>query len=111
MKSLNDTLKTIYEALCGIQGANVFHYEKPAAVKAPYIVWAEDGEGESFHTNNHKAEQVISGSVDLYTLEEFDDLVDDIQEALDEVCAWRLDAVQYEDETKLIHYSWNFEVN
>ena len=110
MKSLTEQLKTIYQALTAINGAKVYHYEKPAAVKAPYIVWMENGEGDSYHTNNHKDEQVIAGAVDLYTKTEFDPLVDSIQAALDGVCAWRLDSVMYEDETKLIHYSWDFEV-
>lgn len=111
MKSLNETLRTVYEALVAIEGAKVYHYEKPAAVKAPYVIWREDGESDSFHSDNHKEEQTISGAVDLYTLAEFDPLVDAIQSALDGVCAWRLDTVMYEDETKLIHYSWDFEVS
>ena len=110
MKSLNNLLQTVYQALTQINGAKVYHYEKPAAVRAPYIVWSERGEGDSMHSNNHKEEQVISGVVDLYTLTEFDALVDSVQTALDGVCAWRLDSVMYEDDTKLIHYSWDFEV-
>ena len=110
MKSLNNLLKTVYDALTAIEDANVYHYEKPAAVKAPYIIWAEQGEDNSFHANNAKQDQIISGTVDLYTLTEFDPLVDSIQEALNGVCAWSLDSVMYEDETKLIHYSWDFEV-
>lgn len=110
MKSLNQQLQTIYEVLTSISGAKVYHYEKPAAVRAPYIIWSERGEGDSMHSDNHKEEQVITGAIDLYTLTEFDPLVDLIQSALDGVCAWRLDSVMYEDDTKLIHYSWDFEV-
>jgi len=110
MKLLTNQLKTIYQALTAIEGAKVYHYEKPAAVKAPYIIWHENGEGDSFCANNHKQNQVITGAVDLYTKTEFDPLVDSIQAALDGVCAWTLDTVMYEDETKLIHYSWDFEV-
>lgn len=108
--SLQNKVKTIYEALLAIPNSKVYHYEKPAAVKAPYIIWAEQGEGDSFYAGNHKEEQNISGVVDLYTLEEFDPLADEVQTALDGVCSWRLDSVLYEDETKLIHYSWDFEV-
>ena len=110
MKSLNNQLQTIYQALTAINNAKVYHYEKPADVRAPYIVWSERGEGDSMHSNNHKEVQVITGAIDLYTLTEFDSLVDSIQSALDGVCAWRLDSVMYEDDTKLIHYSWDFEV-
>lgn len=110
MKSLNETLRTVYEALVAIDGAKVYHYEKPAAVKAPYVIWGENGEDGSFHANNRKQEQVITGAVNLYTLTEFDPLVDAIQEALDGVCSWTLESVMYEDDTKLIHYTWEFEV-
>jgi hypothetical protein len=110
MKSLNLLLKTISDALTSIEGAKVYHYHKPEAIKAPYIIWAEDGEGDSFHSGNHKSEQLIQGVVDYYTLREFDATVDLIQAALNGVCAFSLDSVQYEDETKLIHYHWTFEV-
>ena len=110
MKSLNQTLFTVYDALNSIENAKVYHYEKPAAVKAPYIIWSERGEEGSFHANNHKEDQVITGAVDLYTLTEFDPLIDSVQNALDGVCAWSLESVMYEDDTKLIHYSWDFEV-
>ena len=38
-------------------------------------------------------------------------MVDNIQDALNEVenLGWNLDAVLYEDETGLIHFSWNWE--
>ena len=111
MKSLNQQLQTIYQALTAIEGAKVYHYEKPADVRAPYIIWSERGEGDSMHSNNRKEEQVITGAIDLYTLMEFDGLVDKVQDALNGVCAFRLDSVMYEDDTKLIHYSWDFEVS
>ena len=110
MKSLNLLLKQIADSLTAIEGAKVYHYTKPDVVKAPYIIWQEDGEADSFHANNRKNEQLITGVVDYYTQKEFDATVDLIQSALDGVCAFQLDSVQYEDQTKLIHYQWTFEV-
>lgn len=117
MKSLVNNTKTIRDALLESVGASetpsVFHYQRPARESLKrYVVWAEDGESGSFMVNNRKAEQQISGSIDLYTDREFDPWADRIQEALDalENVTWNLDSVQYEDETGLIHFEWAFTV-
>lgn len=78
---------------------------------APYIVWAEDGQSGSSSANNRVKHQTITGTVDLFTrvLDE-DPLVDKIQTALNGVCVWRLNSVQYEDSTALKHWEWVFEI-
>lgn len=108
---MTSKLMKINSLLTGIEGLKVYHYWRPRLV-APFCIWAEDGEGESLHTNNKKSEQVISGSIDYFTLTEFDTNIDRIQEALNETedVAWYLSSVQYEDTTNLIHYEWMFEV-
>ena len=59
--------------------------------------------------NNRMSEQQLHGTVDLYTLEEYNPLIDEIQEALNEVMGgWSLNTVDYEDETNLIHYEWEW---
>ena len=91
---------------------NVFHYTRKNSKTLPYVVWSEDGEQDSFNANNHKAEQQLSGVVDFYTLTEFDPIADAIQTVLDsEPIGWRLDSVQYEEETNLIHYQWRWWVS
>ena len=104
-------LNKVKEALTSIDGLKVYHYWHPK-LKAPYCIWQEDSEGESLHSNNEKSEQVIDGTIDYYTLKEFDPNVDNIQEALKnaEGIGWRINSVQYEDETNLIHYEWSFSV-
>jgi len=90
----------------------VYHYWRPR-LTAPYVVWAEDGEAGSFHADDHKKEQVIAGFIDFYTRKEFDTIADSIQTVLyglqGEPFTWRLESVQYEDETNLIHYQWTWE--
>ena len=117
MRSLIDRLRHI-AARFGLIGttnpehpASVHHYEKPANTRAPYLVWAEDGEPGSFFGDSRKGEQAIGGTLDLYTLTEFDPLIDEAQEALSELfgSSWVLEDVLYEDETKLIHYAWRWE--
>lgn len=101
----------LVNALTGITGLSVYHYMRPK-LKAPYCVWQEDAEYSSLQDDNHKGEQSISGTVDYFTREEFDDNIDNIQDALNGVenLYWELLSVQFEDETNLIHYEWLFRV-
>lgn len=104
-------LKQIRDALTSIEGLKVYHYWRTQQ-QPPYCIWQEDGEGDSLHTNNHKSEQVISGTVDYFTLNEYDEMIEAIQTALNslENCGWNLSAVQYEEDTNLVHYTWDWEI-
>lgn len=111
MKSLQDKLKKLYTTLAEALDCEVSHYEASTAI--PRCIWTEDGESAElgFTADNRKQEQGISGIIDFYTQTEFDPLVDDIQEILDMTyAAWHLEKVQFEDETRLIHYQWQWEV-
>lgn len=90
---------------------DVYHYE---ALKKTnhYIVWSEDGSGKDLSANNRKQIQVIQGTIDLYTQMEDDPYIDQIQKELNEAgISWSLNSVQYDDDTKYIHYEWVFEVS
>lgn len=88
----------------------VFHYEAYQQT-GNYIVWAEDGEGQSGHADNHKTTQVMAGTIDYFTKTEFDPIVETIQEKLNSIdIAWRLNSVQYEKDTGYIHYEWTWEM-
>lgn len=108
---MNLKLQKIRDALVSVEGLIVYHYWHPN-LNAPYCIWQEDGEGDSLHTNNHKAEQVITGTIDYFTRTEFDENFENIQKVLNELenCGWMLNSVQYEDETNLIHYEWAFQI-
>lgn len=107
--NINTKLKKIRDILIAVF-ADTYHYEAPGELTR-YIVWSEDMEGEPFYADNGKKETVILGTVDLYSKTEFDQLVDQIQVALEEnKISNRISAIQYEDETRLIHYTWDFEV-
>ena len=109
MLSLQSKLYQIGAKLATVT-TNCWHYWRPVTA-VPCLMWAESGEEDSFNSDNHKTEQNISGTCDFYTKTEFDPLIDEIQEALDEMgLAWSLNSVQYEDETKMIHYEWRWEV-
>lgn len=101
-------LQPLGEALAAIV-PNTKHYWRPN-MEPPFCVWAEDGEN-GFSAGNKKAEQAITGTIDYYTKQEYDTAADEIQAALNALgIPWRLNSVQFEDETGLIHYEWIWEV-
>ncbi len=109
MKSLITKLKKIRDVLVSCHH-DVYHYEAPKGLQK-YIVWAEDGEGDPLELDNNKVEQVITGTIDLFTKSEYDELIDTIQDALNQnSISFNLSSVQYETETEYIHYEWRFEI-
>lgn len=110
--TLQTKLSTFGEILAEVV-ENLYHYWRPN-MKAPFAVWREDGENTSFHGNNHKEEQAVAGYLDYFTKTEFDPVVDTIQATLNSVTditvAWRLNTVDYEEDTNLIHWSWEWVI-
>lgn len=89
---------------------DVFHYEAWAKPDK-YIVWAEDNEARSLNADNQKDEQVIEGTIDYFTKEEYDSNVKAIQQKLNSIdLAWQLSSIQHEKDTGYIHYEWVFEL-
>ena len=112
--TLQQKLERIGAALVAGVGSNVYHYWRPN-MQAPFCVWGEDREDSSLDADDQKQEQAISGYVDYYTKTEYDPMLDTVQDVLrgiagDMAFCWRLDSVQYEEETNLIHYQWLWSV-
>lgn len=75
-----------------------------------YFVWQEDGAVGLLAEGRH-AERVITGTTDLFTKREFDPWAATFEKSLDERrIAWRLNMVQYEENTGFYHYEWAWEV-
>lgn len=112
--SVQNKLNELYTTLANI--ASCYHYFAPSGAKAPYIVWAEDSEDNSFQADNHKVRQAFSGYVDYFTKAEFDANFDSIQNALDDLegISWTWDATQYGDpqheDDNLIHHTWSWRM-
>lgn len=110
MMSLNDRLESLAEEFSELSDY-VFHYWRPRPDGIDqYIIWAEDMEDTSLNADNKKKEQGLHGTMDLFTLTEFDPLVDSIQDKLNDMenMSWRFNSVQYEEETGLIHHEWEW---
>lgn len=75
-----------------------------------YFVWQEDGANDLTANNGH-GERVMTGRTDLYTKAELDPWADALGEALTgQGVAWTLISAEYEPETGLYHWSWDWEV-
>lgn len=103
------SLDTIKNALLGLT-SRVYHYAVEPNANPPYIVWQEDGANDLEAGNRH-IERAYTGTIDLYTLEDGDPLMESVPQALDRSgeIAWYLNSVQYEEDTELIHYEWAWE--
>lgn len=93
----------------GTLGGNVYHMHR-SDMDFPCIVWQEDGDNDLL-ADGTVAEIAVTGTLDYFTQQEFDPMVDAIRAKLDEIgAAWGLNSIQYEDATNLIHYEWTWEV-
>lgn len=108
MKELRDELVKLTTAC--------YHYFAPSSVQAPFIVWYEESEDNSFQADNHKVRQAVSGFVEYFTPTEFDPRFDSIQSTLDgiEGLSWTWETTQYGDPTRdddnLIHHTWSWRM-
>ena len=91
-----------------VAGENVSHMQRLKSRR--YFVWQEDGFDDLEASGRH-IEKAVTGSTDLFTPQEFDPWVDALGESLSSHCiAWRLNSIQYEQETRLFHYEWTWTV-
>lgn len=113
--SIQNRLNDFYTGLASL-GVDCFHYYAPMSQPAPYIVWNEDSEDESFMADNKKVRQALSGFVEFYTATEFDATFDAIQDYLESVegLSWTWEATQYGDpkngDDNLIHHTWSWRM-
>ena len=100
-KALKSALKA-----CGVP---VFHLEAAKAEKR-YIVWREVRE-KTLRANGKVALRLHVIAVDFFTKDEYDELPNKIEVAIDSIGAAHDDVeIDYEPDTGYIHYSWTCEV-
>lgn len=82
----------------------------PSDTDFPYIVWGDDGAND-LGANNAHGEKCSTGYIDLYTRRDGDPLKAKIEAALEGIpTAYQLISVDYEEDTGVIHYSWDWEL-
>lgn len=102
-------LTTLIEALAALC-PETHHFYAPPNTMPPYLVWAEDG-GNDLGANNQHVERAVTGSLNLFTRDEADPLIRGVRSLMDRLpVAYSLISVSWEEETGLIHYSWDWEV-
>lgn len=103
-------LNTLIDAL----NATGIAFKETGWSKAPgtdYGAVALDGSGASVWADDQMTEQAITGTVDLFTLDSGIAQMKSVQQALcDCKISWRLNTIQYEEDTGLTHYEWVFEM-
>lgn len=86
----------------------VSHFQRMDSTR--YFVWQEDGRNDLEADGVH-AEGAVTGVSDLFTTVEFDPWAEGLQKAFDRYgISWNLRDVQFEEETGIIHYTWDWQV-
>lgn len=91
-----------------LKGYSFAHFAWSHAPEGDYGTWGEDT-GNEFAIGNVVAEQVMNGFLDFFTRDDSGTPKADIQKAMtDAGIVWNLDAIQYENDTGYIHYTWEY---
>ena len=86
------------------------HFAWDKAPKGDYGVWGEDS-AQHFFADGRLEMQTTQGTIDLFTRNPSGNGKDAIQSILNDLgVAWHLNSVQYESDTRYVHYEWVFEV-
>jgi len=89
----------------------VYRYTAPATPAFPYIIWQDEMESDMFCGDGRKLFKTMEGSVDLYTKTADCPFIDKIEKALNDagIC-FRLNSVQFEPTTRIIHHEWVWNI-
>ena len=104
----------MFEDLLAALQATGIPFEAYAWETAPaedYGVVSLDGPGGTLFADDHTEEQAVSGMVDLFVRGPSTAKARTVQAAMNAFdCAWKLNMVQYEPDTRLVHFSWDYEL-
>lgn len=76
---------------------------------APYGLLTIEGGADSTAGDDQIINQGIRGSIDLFAPDPGTTWPTQVQDAINGHVAWRLNSVQFEADTRLVHYEWLFE--
>ncbi len=87
--------------------ADTYHYKAPQQKKPPYIVWGETSISHAEDADDRAQILLVSGELWYYTNEEYDQVVHEIMDALDEAeAAWRVSSIGRDNTTGMIVYGF-----
>ncbi len=94
-------------------GLEFAHFAWSSAPAGDYGIYAEDGMPQ-FEANNRRVEHLVHAYVSLFTRDDsgqtqelIENLFDQLQD--EEVFAWSVNTIQFENATKFIHIEWEVE--
>lgn len=101
----------VRDALLTVLPNATYHFRADEG-STKYIVWQEAVESEgSQWSDNTLMNQVIIGTAEYFTPDEYDPNVDKIQKAFSDAdISFTLTGIEYIDETKSTHYTWQWSV-
>lgn len=101
------TLNALKTAL-NATGLKFAHFAWSKAPAGDYGVYAEEGSAD-LEANNAHIEKGTTGYIDYFTRDDSGTPKKTIEAALHGLgIAWRLNSVQYENDTGYIHYEWTW---
>lgn len=76
-----------------------------------YFVWQEEAANVLLADGIHAA-KTVSGTTDFFTKQEFDPWKEELEASFDAspYISWKLNSIQYEEDTGFYHYEWIWEV-
>lgn len=91
------------------EGIPAAHYgwSKERLPSGNYVVYAEDSAND-FMADEIHGERATEGTVDLFTRNYAQDAAAPVEAVLESLpgVAWRLNSVQFEEDTRYVHYEW-----
>lgn len=102
------TIKDILVNVC----ENTYHYQAPEGSKfEKYIVWQEESEYARLMGDGDKMEVRLQGSIDLFTENEYEPLVEQIEAAFKAAHIYiEYTGTLFESDTGRAHYEWIWRI-
>lgn len=102
----------LINALKAVSGISFTEYAWATRPSSDYGVYQLDFEVGAVEGDNNKVQRCYEGSVDAFLHAPNKELIENIESALQSVCqgSWKLNSIQYEQDTRLIHYEWVFQL-
>ena len=76
----------------------------------PYGVVSLEGSDDTVAGDGRIIHQSLRGSIDLFVAGSSLDAMQAVQDAINGIVAWRLNSIQLEEDTRLVHYEWIYEM-